>query len=398
MVSFTTRSLDRLSRLSIATAFHLSILNPVSRTHMIRHLLALFLAVTVLFLLATISTPIAVGQETGPLFLTPGTSVRPLENPIRLMMPAPASAADPAHHGFGDVDLEPHWIVSIRHCRSNCRRCPQCCELDYFSDKANGIQRIPQSEFVSSLLPGVPVCIVVHGSYVTGDTVREDSLNTFHWLRQAAPQRPLHVVFFTWASEGTFTIDRTNALTSPLPGVDIAILGKRAELNGFRLAKLIHQIPSDNPVCLIGHSHGARMVASTLHLLAGASVNDYALRPGFPVHRIRTVLAAAAIDHDWLSPDERYGAALNATESLVSLKTRHDWALWFYPLRKPFSPKSLGRGGFTQRDWRELGSQVSQVAEMDVTNLVGIGHIWPHYYDCRAIAHAIAPSVYFADE
>ena len=357
---------------------------------MIRHLLAIFLALVVLFLLATVSTPVAVGQDRGLRFPAPEASAPPFSSANQ--------AADPADHGLGNVDHEPHWIVSIRHCRSNCRRCVQCCELDFFLDNCeSGIQRIRQSEFVSSLRPGVPVCIVVHGSYVTGDTVREDSNNTFQWLRQAGTQWPLHIVFFTWASEGPFTIDSTNALTSPLPGVDIAILGKRAELNGFRLAKLMHQIPSENPVCLIGHSHGARMVTSTLHLLAGGSVNDYALRPGFPVHRIRTVLAAAAIDHDWLSPDERYGAALNATESLVSLKSRHDWALWFYPVRKPFSPKSLGRGGFTQRDWRDLGPHVPRVAEMDVTNLVGIGHIWPHYYDRPAIAQAIAPYVYFTD-
>ncbi len=364
---------------------------------MIRYLLAIFLAVIVLFLLATVSTPIAVGQDTAPLFPAPNGALPQSEN-SNLKSQIETLDADPAHHGPGYLDHEPHWLVSIRHCRSNCRRCVQCCELDYFTEScATGIQRIERSQFVSSLRPGIPVCIVVHGSYVTGDTVREDSNNTFEWLRQAAPQLPLHVVFFTWASEGTFTIDSTNALTSPLPGVDIAILGKRAELSGFRLAKLIHQIPAENPICLIGHSHGARMVASTLHLLAGGSVNDYALRPGFPQHRIRTVLAAAAIDHDWLSPDERYGGALNATECLVSLKSRHDWALWFYPVRKPFSPKSLGRGGFTQRDWRDFGSHVPRVAEIDITNLVGIGHIWPHYYDRPAIAQAIVPYVYFAD-
>lgn len=365
---------------------------------MLRSVIAVVLSVVAVILLATISLPIAAGQDVGPLFpplqvpANPAIVAPAYEEPRSLV---PVVVPDPAHANAGF--REDHWLVSTRHCKKMCRRCAACCSLDYFrADWDCCTTRISQPDFTAGLRPGVPVCIVVHGSYVTAESVKEDCRRTFEWLRCAAPDRALHVVFFTWPSEGIFTVDPGNAITSVVPGVDVAILGRRAETNGIRLAQLVNAIPSENPVCLIGHSHGARTVSAALHLLGGGDVQDVALRPG-PTHRIRTVLAAAAIDHDWLRPTERYGKALCTTECLINLRTRKDWALWFYPLRKPFSPASLGRKGFTSRDLQKLGEHATQVAELDVTEYVGVGHIWPNYYDRPEIATAIAPVVYFAE-
>lgn len=361
---------------------------------MIRNFIAIALTVVVLLVLATISIPIAAGQDVGPLFPPRPASQTPvitIPSPSEPRLAAPIVAPDPVLPPANCAE-EDHWLVSIRHCRQGCRNCGQCCSLDFFKDCCR--QRVTQNDFTNSLQPGVPVCIVVHGSYVTADSVQEECQRTFRWLRQAAPHRPLHVVFFTWPSEGPLTFDRSNALTSPLPGVDVAILGRRAEFNGIRLAQLMNAIPSQNPICLIGHSHGARIVSSALHLVGGGSVQNLALRQVVP-HRIRTVLAAAAIDHDWLLPNERYGRVLCTTECLVNLRSRKDWALWFYPLRKPFSPASLGRKGFSDRDMRKMGEHAAQISELDVTDYVGVGHIWPNYYERDEIANAIAPVVYF---
>ncbi len=365
-----------------------------------RSVIAVVLSVVALFLLATISLPIAAGQDFGPLF-------PPIQVPAAPSITAPTSETP---RGLVPVDVpqpalptvvvgapEEHWLVSTRNCRTMCRRCAAGCSLDFYrADKDCCTTRSSQPEFTSTLRPGVPVCIVVHGSYVTGDSVKEDCRGTFDWLRCGAPDRSLHVVFFTWPSDGIFTLDGGNALTSLVPGVDVAILGRRAETNGLQLAQLVNAIPSENPVCLIGHSHGARTVAAALHLLGGGDVQGLALRHITP-HRIRTVFAAAAIDHDWLSPKERYGKALCTTECVINLRTRKDWALWFYPLRKPFSPASLGRKGFTKRDLQQLGDLSTQVAELDVTEYVGVGHIWPNYYEQPEISTAIAPLVYFAE-
>lgn len=382
---------------------------------MTRKLLTIILSVAAFWLLATVSAPIALSQDLGPLFppaeFAPRQSVVVPQTPAeRIFLPAPGPAplptpveaqkvpilGDPAHGDLqGREFAETHWLVSVRHCQQ-CRQYSQCCDLDFFrADWSCCTSRVTQQQFVGGLQPGVPVCIVVHGSYVTRETVKEDCERTFHWLRGAAPHLPLHVIFFTWPSEGPFAFDAGNALTSPVPSVDVAVLGRRAEMNGARLARLVNIIPAENPVSLVGHSHGARTVSSALHLLGGGRLQDLAVPRGAP-HRIRTVLAAAAIDHDWLTPRERYGSALCSTECLLNMKTRHDWALWFYPLRRPFSSRSLGRVGFTSRDLQLLNGRDTQIAEVDVSDLIGIGHTWPYYYNRPEIAAAMVPYVYFS--
>lgn len=380
---------------------------------MIRSVITVVLSATILFLLATVMLPIAAGQDANPLFLpsqiqSGSAPIQSKQSGLSLPTPLPPSPALPAPLSPAPVQIqsplapfaapqfannnEDHWLVSIRHCKQNCRRCAYCCSLDFFRDCCK--ERVTQQDFVSALQPGVPVCIVVHGSYVTADSIQEECRRTFCWLRNAAPHRPLHVVFFTWPSEGVTTLDPGIAMSTPVPGFDVAVLGRRAEANGVRLAQLINCIPSQNPVSIIGHSHGARMVSSALHLIGGGQVQGLGMKPG-PQHRIRTVLAAAAIDHDWLRPDERYGRVLCTTECLLNLKTRKDWALWFYPLRKPFSPASLGRKGFTDRDLEKLGDHAAQVSELDVTDWIGNGHMWPNYYEHPELAEAIAPVIYF---
>ena len=237
---------------------------------------------------------------------------------------------------------------------------------------------------------------MVHGSFVTADTVTEDSKNTFRWLRRAAPHLQLQVVFLTWPSEGLLTLNPAIAGTSAVPGLDVAILGRRAEFNGIRLVKLVQSISPQSPICLIGHSHGARIVASGLNLMGGGELCGVKLCEG-PSHRIRTILAGAAIDHDWLCPRQRYEYALNATECLLNIQVRKDWALMIYPLRRPFSKRALGSTGFTERDMMQFGRRASQVCNYDLSEMIGYGHIWPEFYQHQSIANELVNWVYFRD-
>ena len=181
-----------------------------------------------------------------------------------------------------------------------------------------------------------------------------------------------------------------------VPNVDFAILGRRSEVNGFYLADLIGALPPENPVSLVGHSLGARAIASGLHLLGGGAIqNQVRWNPADCGNRLRVVLAAAAIDHDWLNPGERYGCALQRAECLLSLRNECDLALSLYPLRRPFSSRSLARAGFTRKDQRRLGEHVCQVSEFNVTPLLRTHHTWPYYIRRSEIAAAIAPYVFF---
>ena len=210
------------------------------------------------------------------------------------------------------------------------------------------------------------------------------------WLRCAAPSRAMNVLFFTWPSGGPITYE---------PHLDVALLGMRASFNGVYLGDLVARIPPGHPICIIGHSHGARMTAAALHLLAGGEVDGTHLTNFPPAdQRIRAVLVAGALDHQWLDPGQRFGLALCRTESLLYLRNDHDIVLSFYPLRKiVVTRRALGESGLTRRDRERLGYLNSKIVELDVTRIVQAGHVWRHYYTHPELASAIEPFVYFDD-
>lgn len=358
----------------------------------------LLIALILLIFLSVVSAPPALGQATISLPL-PGVSVsEPAESAVPIPAPGPSvripdetASVSKAH----DICEEIHWVVNVRNCQDEgCDRTCTC-KFAYEWENCCGNRGLSDVDtFRRSLTPGVPICLMVHGSFVPEDAVYQDCRNTFLWLRRAAPERPLQMVFLSWPSDGIFTLNREVALSSLVPGLDVAILGRRAEQNGLLLARLMQMLPRESPVCLIGHSHGARIVSSALHLVGGGYRNGVRICNG-PEHRIRTILAAAAVDHDWYRSGQRYDRALGATECLLNLRCRQDWALFFYPLREPFSRHALGRGGFSDTDLQQLGADAQRLWELDVTDHVGHGHIWPTYYEHPQLAQALVPWVYF---
>ncbi len=283
-----------------------------------------------------------------------------------------------------------YWIISAREADGNLGR-SQLARFRVWRFDAGGRGRLTTiDEFYGSLIPGAPVCFMAHGSFVDWESVRDDSRMTNHWLRSPAPQAPLHVVFFHWPS------DDTPMLLLP---VDVTILGRRASRYGFYVAEMISMIPDDHPISLIGHSHGARLVVSTLHVLGGGRVDDVAFAGGpYHRHRVRAVLAAAAFDHDWLNPGELYDRAVQRPEAILNLVNRRDRALGFYPLHRPLTLAAAARSGFTPGDRQSIGPQSQKLVDYDVTERVGTGHVWPTYYTNAGIAQSIAPYVLFHDQ
>ncbi len=281
-----------------------------------------------------------------------------------------------------------YWIVSTRGGRCAVERGLGYNYEVFRFDGPNPGRATNIDELLGSLEPGVPVCFMAHGSFVTWDSMLNDSAYTYRWLREAAPCQRVHLIFYTWASDDG----------GICPHIEVNKLGRRASLNGFYLADLVAKVSVDHPICLIGHSHGTRMVASALHAMAGGSIEGRKLATGaHPVRRIRVVLAAAAIDHDWLNPNERYGLALCRAEAVINLRNRADFPLLFYPLRRPVSTGALAITGVTRGDRAELGEWNQKIIDYGVTGLVGVGHIWAHYYSQPAIASAIRHYVYFDD-
>ncbi|MBX3442452.1 MAG: alpha/beta hydrolase [Planctomyces sp.] len=310
----------------------------------------------------------------------------PLPLPTTPAIPAAIpSAAQPA---LSDSAWRPqYWFVSSRESAQHPRDWNGC-PLDVTWCPGDG--RIYQSSLphmLSQLTPETPVLICVHGSFVTVEDNLVESSEAFQAIRGAAPHLPLHVIFYSWPSDGPYL---------GLAPVDIGIRGHRADYNGFHVAWLLAQIPEHHPVCLFGHSHGCRVVMSTLQLISGGSVEGYRFAGNVgPQRRIRVVMAAAAFDHHWLNPGQRFDRALWRVEALLNLQNRRDLPLLFYPLTRPFAHRAMARTGLTWRDRTKLGPAGCKAVDCDVTSFLGREHYWPEYYSRPQIMATAAPYLYF---
>lgn len=242
----------------------------------------------------------------------------------------------------------------------------------------------------ASLEPGIPVCIMIHGSFVDTPSFCRESQSTWKWLKSASHGQPMQMIYFHWPSYRMLT---------PLVAIDTNILGRRAARNGYYLADLIHHLPPECPVCLIGHSHGSRVIASCLHLLAGGRVQGVC-HPTARCHgrTIRTVFTGSAIDHHWLNPGQRYDRALLSTECLLNMTNCKDPALMVYPFRLPLLVRPpLGLTGLTQGDRYHLGPLGRKVLNYDVSHTIGASHLWPYYFRSPRLAMVIRNYVFFPD-
>lgn len=283
---------------------------------------------------------------------------------------------------------ENDWLVSVRHCPHKRSAC-EWCDLAVWQVRDDVMVPATRHQMLASLHPDAPICIMIHGSFVDWHAVCQESRMARSWIRRACPGWPVHILFFTWPS------DETRKLLLP---VDVAVLGKRASRHAQDLAYLIGQIPTEHPLCLVGHSHGARMALATLHLLGGGEIDGISLPAGpYQGHRLRAVLAAAAVDRDWLNPGELYERAILRAESILNLQNRHDAALSLYPLSRLGGTRALGRVGLSDKDRQRLGPWCVKLHEVDVTAWVGRRHLWSTYMQYPEIAGLMAPYVFFRD-
>ena len=281
-----------------------------------------------------------------------------------------------------------YWIVSSWKSPQQFEGRPQQFRPEVTRYKTGvGYHSSTMKDLCDSLIPGVPICIVVHGSFMNHPSVRPESLATWKWLKSAG--RPVQFIYFSWPSDRPLTLAQ----------IDIAILGNRASYNGFYLASLIRQLPADCPLSLVGHSHGTRLISSALHLMSGGDVEGIS-HPSARCsgRRIRTVFVASAIDHDWLNPGEHFGRALMCTESLINLRNHKDPALFIYPFRRLGSSRALGCTGFTKSDRSHLRGWNGRVRDLDVSEWIGAKHMWPSYINKPGLARQLQNYLYFADQ
>lgn len=280
-----------------------------------------------------------------------------------------------------------HWIVSARRCDEVqlVNGCRDCLEFFYGNGKTP-LQRATWDEFFNTLQPAVPVSFFVHGSFINWRAAVVEAHETALWIRSAAPSAPVRIVYFTWPSDVNIPY---------LLPLDVNILGQRSSNYGFHLAHLVGQLKPEQPVTLVGHSHGARLTAATMHLLGGGSIEGERLPAEMVGNRkIRMVLASAAVDRNWLNPGQLYGRALALPDGVLNLRNTADYALNAYPLTKPFGVDSIGRTGPRLQDRMQMGSLNGKLVDVEVAPILGSAHTWPNYYNQPALARAMAPYVF----
>lgn len=283
------------------------------------------------------------------------------------------------------TELSDYWVVSTRRAVQTIHeknRGPW--HLDVYHCTSDGQSESCQlADLSSGIVPGVPVCIFAHGSFVSWQSHCQQACRATQQIRRAIGDQPLQLIHFSWPSDGPYTY---------VPTVDVSVRGKRAEFNGFHLATLISQLPESCPVTVIGHSHGTRVALAAMTLAAGGTIQDHTFTGSVGANRrMRVVLAAGAIDHHWLRPDQRYGPAMNRIECLLNLVNQNDLPLALYPLHRPFAKAAIARSGMTSRDVDTLGYNAAKVRQVDVTNRLGSDHLWPDYYEDPVIIATIVP-------
>lgn len=293
----------------------------------------------------------------------------------------------PHNGGCGDG----FWFLTTHHSpQSFDHTCPQFRPSVCRYEECSSFRPSSLAELSSQLQPGIPVCIVVHGSFVDLPNASSESVCTWKWLKNAGMGQPLQVIYFYWPSFKKISLTVQ---------CDVNQLGLQAARNGYYLAELIQHIPPQCPTCLIGHSHGTRLIASGMHLMSGGTVQGISHRfARAHGRRIRSVFLASAIDHDWLNPGHKYDRALYSMECLLNLTNERDGALRIYPLRLPLVAKrALGLRGLTQTDRYRLGPVGHKVTDYSVANMIGREHLWPFYFRQSQVAATMRNYVYFPD-
>lgn len=347
---------------------------------------------TFLFLLiaapAIASEPVALFAPESPVPPLPTLAAEP-----PLMAPGlDGGIAEPIVSDPASVTATPslsnYWMVSSRASVQNIRQASRGPWGLFVQEiHCNGTSRNSSMDELSrTLIPGVPVCIFVHGSFVELPNQYVEAAGFYSQVHAQSPG-PVQMIFFTWPSDGPY---------SGCFPIDVAVRGRQADFNGFHLAYLLSQIPESCPVCFVGHSHGSRVILSGMHLAGGGTIEGYSFpySTGYS-RRVRVILAAGAMDHHWLNPGQQYECALNRVECLLNLQNRKDLALAAYPLSHPFARRAVARSGFTGHDARKLGYQAAKLRNCDVTHLVGPKHYWPYYYKQPSIIAAMIPYLHF---
>ncbi|MCP4191449.1 MAG: alpha/beta hydrolase [Planctomycetaceae bacterium] len=255
------------------------------------------------------------------------------------------------------------WLVNSRNLPCPRNLCEPAADPQFYHREQANWLSTPPEDFYETVSPNQIICVYVHGNRISNREARRRGLKLYRLL--GGKSGGIRFVIWSWNSDQVRGRIR-----------DARIKATRADYESFQLASFLSQLPANSTVSLIGYSFGSRIVAGSLHILAGGQFRGNKLGTELlPAIRPRAILLAGAFHHSWLRPGGAFGLATTNVDHIYSTINRRDPALkHFYVTSKYSKPKALGYVGIGQQN---LGPNACRVTQHDISNWVG----WTHRFD-----------------
>jgi hypothetical protein len=275
------------------------------------------------------------------------------------------------------------WIVHTRACEQKMSTNPWPSIVVGRLDPQGGPLHGSEPDELLEQMADRPSVILIHGNNYTYNESTEEAIKVRAQLEALGglPPETLFIVF-DWPSE---------QLRKSLE-VDLNEKAKRSRVGGYHLARFLQAAPSSSKICLMGHSDGARVALTALHLLSGAELRPFLNEKGSQLTtartdlRLRAVVLEAAVGHDWLDPGGRLESALPTTEAVLNLWNSGDYALAVYVFGSYTGAKAaLGRVGLRSHDLKRLGPLQDRVEEINQHSLSR----WDHTVFTQSLTYPV---------
>jgi esterase/lipase superfamily enzyme len=192
--------------------------------------------------------------------------------------------------------------------------------------------------------------------------------------------QPIRLIIFSWPSQ------QEGMLLN-----DVRVKAERTDAQGLYLAWCLRELHTHtDSLTLVGYSFGGRVVTGALHALAGGTLGGKKL-PGEHLTGLdaQVALLAAAIDRDWLEPNQYHSRATLNMSRMTLMYNPRDTVLKRYWLLDPGTiSRALGAVGPMRFNRRADGSSLP-VKSINCSRTVGREHDELDYFsaECRAGKH-----------
>jgi hypothetical protein len=188
--------------------------------------------------------------------------------------------------------------------------------------------------------PSMTTVIFVHGNQIGPGEDCQTGMDVYRRLvRCHCSDDPIRFVIFSWPA---------SKIAGPLQ--DVRIKAARTRPVGWEFAWFVDELPGQTPMGLIGYSFGARIITGGLHILGGGNLNGLGLDERVHPDRapVRVVLIAAALNSNWLGPNQYHGDAMSQVDQMLLLNNCEDLAMRYYRFSTTCGdPQALGLCGPT---------------------------------------------------